>query len=135
VVVEAALTGPELSVFALCDGYNFRVLGLARDHKRAQDGDRGPTTRVMGADSPVPVLDRGLLAEVERRVFAPVLAGMVDEGTPYRGFLYAGLMLTPDGPRVLEFNCRLGDPEAQPLLIRLQSNFLPLLLAATYGPP
>jgi phosphoribosylamine--glycine ligase len=133
VVLESLLAGPEISVFALCDGYNFRILGVAQDHKRAYDGDRGPNTGGMGAYSPVPGVGPELLREVVARVLAPTLAGMVDEGTPYRGFLYAGLMLTDAGPKLLEYNCRLGDPEAQVLLPRIGSDFLELLLACDGG--
>jgi phosphoribosylamine--glycine ligase len=132
VLLEETLQGPELSVFALSDGYSFRFLGCARDHKRAFDGDRGPNTGGMGAYAPV-ALDPGLQEEIEARIFGPTLAGLVDEGTPYRGFLYAGLMLTADGPQVLEFNCRLGDPEAQVLLPRLRTDLLRLLRAADRG--
>ncbi len=133
VLLETALRGPELSVFALCDGYNYRLLGVAQDHKRAYDGDRGPNTGGMGAYSPVPGVTPELLRDIEARVLAPTLSGMVDEGTPYRGFLYAGLMLTADGPQVLEFNCRLGDPEAQVLLPRFAGDFLELLLCCEAG--
>jgi phosphoribosylamine---glycine ligase len=133
VVLEAMLTGPELSLFALCDGYSYRILGCARDHKRAYDGDEGPNTGGMGAYSPVPEIDDELLSTIGGRVFAPTLAGLVDEGAPYRGFLYAGLMLTSEGPQVLEFNCRLGDPEAQVVLPRVRSDLLELLLAVDSG--
>jgi phosphoribosylamine--glycine ligase len=133
VVLEEALHGPEISVFAISDGYTYRVLGVAQDHKRAYDGDRGPNTGGMGAYSPVPGLDPALLQDIESRILAPTLAGMVDEGTPYRGFLYLGLMLTENGPRVLEYNCRLGDPEAQVLLPRLRCDFLELVVAASHG--
>jgi phosphoribosylamine--glycine ligase len=133
VVLETALTGPEVSVFALCDGYNLRLLGAAQDHKRAFDGDRGPNTGGMGAFAPVPGLPDDFFATVNSQVLVPVLAGALEDGMPYRGFLYAGLMRTPDGVRVLEFNCRLGDPEAQVLLPRLQSDLLALLQAADAG--
>ncbi|HZM16031.1 MAG TPA: phosphoribosylamine--glycine ligase [Candidatus Krumholzibacteria bacterium] len=133
VVLEDLLVGEELSVFVLTDGYNHRLLGCAQDHKRAFDGDRGPNTGGMGAYSPVPHLQDEVLAAVESRILAPTLAGMLDEGQPYRGFLYLGLMLTTAGPQVLEYNCRLGDPEAQVLLPRLRSDFLALLLAAAAG--
>ena len=133
VVLEDLLVGEELSVFVLTDGYNHRLLGCAQDHKRAFDGDRGPNTGGMGAYSPVPHLQDGVLAAVESRILAPTLAGMLDEGQPYRGFLYLGLMLTAAGPQVLEYNCRLGDPEAQVLLPRLRSDFLASLLAAAAG--
>ncbi len=133
VLLEQALTGPELSVFALSDGYSYRLLGLAQDHKRAFDGDRGPNTGGMGAYSPVPFVDAALLEDIHNRILAPTLAGLVDEGAPYRGFLYAGLMLTPSGPQVLEYNCRLGDPEAQVLLPRFRADWLRLLDAAEQG--
>ena len=133
VVLEDLLVGEELSVFVLTDGHNHRILGCAQDHKRAFDGDRGPNTGGMGAYSPVPHLQDVVIAAVESRILAPTLAGMVDEGNPYRGFLYLGLMLTAAGPQVLEYNCRLGDPEAQVLLPRLRSDFLQLLLAAVAG--
>jgi phosphoribosylamine--glycine ligase len=133
VVVEEALSGPEISVFALSDGYSYRLLGVAQDHKRARDGDQGPNTGGMGAYAPVPGIEPALLRDVEARIVAPTLAGMVDEGTPYRGFLYAGLMLTARGPMVLEFNCRLGDPEAQVVLPRLRGDLLRLLVAADRG--
>ena len=133
VVLETSLTGPEISVFALCDGYNYRLLGVAQDHKRAYDGDLGPNTGGMGAYSPVPGVGPELLGEVVARVLVPTLAGMVDEGAPYRGFLYMGLMLTESGPQLLEYNCRLGDPEAQVLLPRLDSDCLELLLACDAG--
>jgi phosphoribosylamine--glycine ligase len=133
VVVEDALEGMELSLFALSDGYNHRILGCAQDYKRAFDGDRGPNTGGMGAFSPVPVVDGPLLRDIESRILVPTLAGILDEGAPYRGFLYLGLMLTSEGPQVLEYNCRLGDPEAQVLLPRLRSDFLALVLACDAG--
>ena len=133
VIVEEMLHGPELSVFALADGYNLRVLGCARDHKRAHDGDLGPNTGGMGAYAPVPEVGRALERDIEARILMPTLVGLLDEGLPYRGFLYAGLMLTATGPQVLEFNCRLGDPEAQVLLPRVESDWLDLLLAADGG--
>ena len=133
VVVEDALEGVELSVFAITDGYNHRILGCAQDYKRARDGDRGPNTGGMGAYSPVPFVDDSLLRDIERRILAPTLAGMIDAGAPYRGFLYLGLMLTGAGPMMLEYNCRLGDPEAQVLLPRLRSDLLTLVLAAEAG--
>ncbi len=133
VVLEDMLVGEELSVFALTDGYNYRLLGCAQDHKRAFDGDRGPNTGGMGAYSPVPHVPESVLQAVVNRVLVPTLVGMLEEGIPYRGFLYLGLMLTPAGPQVLEYNCRLGDPEAQVLLPRLRSDFLDLVLACLDG--
>lgn len=116
VVIEERMQGPELSVFALCDGERGWILGSARDHKRVGDGDKGPNTGGMGALAPSPLATPELLAQVRREVLEPVLRGMAAEGRPYRGILYLGIMLTTDGPRVIEFNCRLGDPESQALL-------------------
>ncbi|MDI3298668.1 MAG: phosphoribosylamine--glycine ligase [Bacillota bacterium] len=115
-VLEEYLEGRELSVFALADGRRHLLLGAARDHKRLLEGDRGPNTGGMGACAPVPGVDEPLLERIERRILAPALEGLAEEGAPFRGFLYAGLMLTREGPQVLEFNARLGDPEAQALL-------------------
>jgi len=133
VIIEAALCGPEVSVFAITDGYNYRVLGCAQDHKRAFDHDRGPNTGGMGAYSPVPLLAPEALRQIEREILAPTLVGMLDEGAPYRGFLYLGLMLTETGPQLLEYNCRLGDPEAQVVLPRIRTDVLDLVFAADEG--
>jgi phosphoribosylamine--glycine ligase len=133
VVVEELLDGEELSVFALCDGRRVLPLGAARDFKRIGDGDTGPNTGGMGSYTPVPGFDA---AEVERLVDAihrPVLAELTRRGSPFSGVLFAGLMLTDDGPRVLEFNCRFGDPEAQSLLPLLAGDLLDLLAAAATG--
>jgi phosphoribosylamine--glycine ligase len=130
VVVEEFLEGEELSLLALCDGENVLPLAPAQDYKRIHDGDRGPNTGGMGSYSPVPGIDA---AEAERLVDAvhrPVIAAMARRGTPFRGVLYAGLMLTASGPRVLEFNCRFGDPEIQAVLPRLRSDLLQLCLAS-----
>ena len=133
VVVEELLTGPEASVIALVDGERVRVLPPAQDHKRIFDGDRGPNTGGMGAFCPTPTVDDALLADVERLVLLPTVREMARRGTPFRGALYAGLMLTRDGPRVLEFNARFGDPETQPILMRVQGDIVPALLAAARG--
>ena len=133
IVLEECLTGPEVSFFALCDGERAVPLGSAQDHKRIFDDDRGPNTGGMGAFSPSPLVDAPLADRVMREIVAPVLAGMRAEGTPYRGFLYAGLMLTCDGPRVIEFNVRFGDPEAQVVIPRLAGPLAPLLAAAADG--
>lgn len=130
VVIEERLTGEEVSLFALCDGTDAVLLGAARDHKRAGDGDTGPNTGGMGAFSPVPGFDPQPAFD---RIIRPVLAAMAERGTPFRGFLFAGLMLTADGAKLIEFNVRLGDPEAQCLLPRLRSDLLPALLAACDG--
>jgi phosphoribosylamine---glycine ligase len=133
VVVEEYLEGPEVSVFAVSDGATAVALEPARDHKRLGDGDTGPNTGGMGCYSPVPDLPASLVDDALATVIRPVVAAMAAEGTPFRGFLYAGLVLTPAGPRVLEFNVRLGDPEAQVLLPRLDEDLLPLLAAAAHG--
>src|SRR5207244_2746459 len=112
-VIEECLSGPEVSFFLVCDGTRALSLGSAQDHKRIFDDDRGPNTGGMGAFAPSPLFDAAVEARVMREIVDPVLAGMAAEGHPFRGFLYVGLMLTPDGPQVIEFNVRLGDPEAQ----------------------
>jgi phosphoribosylamine---glycine ligase len=132
-VVEERLAGREASVIAVCDGTRAVALPAARDHKRLCDGDRGPNTGGMGAYSPLPDLDDAAVEAVLDTVHRPVLAEMTRRGTPFRGFLYAGLMLTRDGPVLLEFNVRLGDPEAQVVLPRLAAPLGPLLLAAAHG--
>jgi phosphoribosylamine---glycine ligase len=131
-VVEELLEGDELSVFAICDGARALPLAPARDFKRAYDGDEGPNTGGMGAYSPVPMLGLDVDAIVEA-VHEPVLHELADRGTPFIGLLYAGLMLTEDGPRVLEFNCRFGDPETQVILPRLDGDLLGTLAAAASG--
>jgi phosphoribosylamine--glycine ligase len=133
VVIEERLEGPEASVIALSDGERVRILPPAQDHKRIFDGDRGPNTGGMGAFSPTPTVNSALLAEVEERVLLPTVREMARRGTPFRGALYAGLMLTPAGPKVLEFNARFGDPETQPILMRLRGDLVPALLAAARG--
>jgi len=134
VVVEERLRGPEASVIALCDGRLALALPAARDHKRLGDGDTGPNTGGMGAYSPLPDVDDGLVAEVVARFHRPALAELARRGTPFRGALYAGLILTADrGPVLLEFNARLGDPEAQAILPRVAVPLAPLLLAAARG--
>jgi phosphoribosylamine--glycine ligase len=131
-VVEELLEGDELSVFAICDGARALPLAPARDFKRAFDGDEGPNTGGMGAYSPVPMLGFDVEAIVEA-VHAPVLLELAERGTPFIGLLYAGLMLTDDGPQVLEFNCRFGDPETQVILPRLDGDLLGALAAAASG--
>jgi len=132
VVLEERLEGPELSVFAISDGENVTLAGTARDYKRRFDGDRGPNTGGMGCVSPGDE-DPELLARIRRDILEPTITGLAEEGRAYRGILYAGLMLTTDGPRVLEFNVRFGDPEAQAVLPRLDSDLLPVLHAAATG--
>jgi phosphoribosylamine--glycine ligase len=133
VVVEERLHGPELSVFGVCDGARVIPLMAARDYKRAREGDEGPNTGGMGAYSPPAGVTDDLLSEVTDQVLRPTLAELARRGHDYRGVLYAGLMLTSDGVRVLEFNARFGDPEAQVLLPRLTSDLVPLLQAAAMG--
>ena len=133
VVIEECLVGPEVSFFVLCDGERGLPLGSAQDHKRAFDNDEGPNTGGMGALSPSPLVDDALVERVMRTVVDPVLAGMRAEGMPFAGVLYCGLMLTADGPKVIEFNVRFGDPEAQVVLPMLPGDLAPLLLAAASG--
>jgi phosphoribosylamine---glycine ligase len=133
VVLEECLSGPEVSFFALCDGVRALPLRSAQDHKRIFDDDRGPNTGGMGAFSPSPLLDDALQAQVMREVVDSVLRGLAAEGHPYRGFLYAGLMLTCNGPKVIEFNVRFGDPEAQVVLPAIEGRLAPHLAAAAAG--
>ena len=132
-VIEECLVGAELSFFALCDGVHAIPLGGAQDHKRVGDGDRGPNTGGMGAFSPVPALTPALQDDIMARIVRPTLAAMAARGTPFRGILFAGLMLTADGPKLIEYNVRFGDPECQALLLRLRSDLLPALVAACEG--
>ena len=128
-VIEQRISGPEASLFALLDGENAILMATAEDHKRAFDGDTGPNTGGMGAISPAPRLSAERENEVMERVVKPVARGMHDQGTPYRGVLYVGLMLTETGPHVIEFNCRFGDPEAQVILPRLRTDIVSAMLA------
>ena len=133
VVIEERLTGQETSIMAFCDGDSYRTMPASQDHKRVFDGDEGPNTGGMGAYSPVPFATSELVAQVEREVMAPTLAGMREEGSPFVGILYAGLMLTDDGPKVLEFNVRLGDPETQVILPLLETDLLGVAEACVDG--
>jgi phosphoribosylamine--glycine ligase len=134
VVIEEFLAGEEVSFIVMADGQHALALATSQDHKRRDDADRGPNTGGMGAYSPAPLVTPILHARIMREVIEPALQGLAAQGTPYTGFLYAGLMIAPDGaPQVLEFNCRLGDPEAQPLLMRLQSDLTQLCAAALAG--
>jgi phosphoribosylamine---glycine ligase len=132
-VLEECLTGPEASFFVLSDGRRALFLGTAQDHKRIFDGDRGANTGGMGAFAPSPLVDAEVHARVMGEVVEPVIAGMARESCPFRGFLYVGLMLTAEGPKVIEFNARLGDPEAQVVLPLIDGELLPLLMAAADG--
>ncbi|CAH2601183.1 phosphoribosylamine--glycine ligase [Rhodovastum atsumiense] len=133
VVIEECLVGEEVSLFALCDGTHAIPLGAAQDHKRVGDGDTGPNTGGMGAYSPPPALPPALEAAAMERIIRPALAELAAQGTPFRGILFAGLMLTADGPKLIEFNARFGDPECQTLLLRLKSDLLAALQAACDG--
>jgi len=133
VLLEERLFGEELSYYAICDGERFVGLGAAQDHKRIADGDSGENTGGMGAYSPVPCVDPALEREILERVVAPVVAGMRAEGHPYRGVLFCGLMIAGGKPRVIEFNVRFGDPETQALVLRLESDLVPLLDQAARG--
>lgn len=132
-VVEECLQGPEVSFFALCDGTHAIPIATAQDHKRIFDDDRGPNTGGMGAFAPSPLVDRGMEAHIMREIVQPVIAGMRAESSEYRGFLYVGLMLTCNGPKVIEFNVRFGDPEAQAVMPLIDGDLLPWLRAAAAG--
>ncbi len=133
VVVETRLTGREISVLAFCDGKTAITMPVARDHKRAYDGDVGPNTGGMGAYTPTPDVDPALIKQIRQTVLQPVVDGMAAEGMPYVGVLYAGVMLTVDGPRVLEFNCRFGDPETQVILPLLETDLVTIGEACIAG--
>lgn len=134
IVIEEFLPGEEASFIVMASGTQVAAFATSQDHKRRDDGDQGPNTGGMGAYSPAPVVTPALHARVMREVIEPTLRGLAEEGTPYLGFLYAGLMIAPDGtPNVLEFNCRFGDPETQPIMARLQSDLTELCDAALDG--
>lgn len=134
VVIEEFLQGEEASFIVLCDGEHALALATSQDHKRLKDADQGPNTGGMGAYSPAPVVTPAVHQRAMDEVILPTLRGMKADGIPYTGFLYAGLMITPDGAvKTLEFNCRMGDPETQPIMMRLRSNLAQVLLAATRG--
>ena len=132
-VIEALLVGEEASFFAFCDGNVAVPLMSAQDHKAAFDGDKGPNTGGMGAYAPAPVMTRAMTATVMERIVDPTIAGMKAEGRPFKGVLYAGLMITDEGPQLIEFNVRFGDPECQVLMPRLMSDLLPALVATADG--
>jgi phosphoribosylamine--glycine ligase len=133
VVIEERLEGEEASLFAITDGETVLPLLPAQDHKRAGEGDTGPNTGGMGAYCPAPVMTPELVETAMGTILRPAIAEMARRGTPYRGLLYAGLMITADGPRLIEFNARFGDPECQPLMLMLKSDLLPVLRAAAEG--
>jgi phosphoribosylamine--glycine ligase len=133
VVLEECLSGPEVSFFSICDGRRAAPLMSAQDHKRIFDNDQGPNTGGMGAFAPSPLIDEGMQARVMRDIVEPVIKGLREEGHEYRGFLYAGLMLTAEGPKVIEFNVRFGDPEAQVVIPMIDEPLAPRLAAAAEG--
>ena len=133
VVVEEFMVGEEASFFALSSGSSVVPLAAAQDHKTVFDDDRGPNTGGMGAYTPVPLVDAELQARIMREIIEPTLAALAAEGAPYQGVLYAGLMLTKEGPKVVEFNCRFGDPECQPIMMRMEDDLVPLLAAVARG--
>ena len=133
VVIEQFLTGEEASFFALTDGTAIVPFGTAQDHKRVGEGDQGPNTGGMGAYSPAPVLTEALREQVMREIVEPTVRTMREEGMPYSGVLYAGLMLTKDGPQLIEYNARFGDPECQVLMMRLESDLVEIMLACAQG--
>jgi phosphoribosylamine--glycine ligase len=133
IVIEEMLSGPECSVLAFVQKRTIYLLEPAQDHKPVDDGDTGPMTGGMGAYSPTPVVNSTIMAQIERDIFVPVVDGLLREGIDYEGCLYAGLMLTANGPKVLEFNCRFGDPEAQPLMMRLQTDLVDVMVAMAEG--
>ncbi|MAO65952.1 MAG: phosphoribosylamine--glycine ligase [Balneola sp.] len=132
-VIEEFMVGEEASVFAISDGESWKVIGNAQDHKRIGEGDTGLNTGGMGAYSPAPVVTDEILKQVEDEIIAPTISGMKEEGNPYSGILYCGLMITAEGPKVVEYNCRFGDPECQVILPRMKSDVLEVIAACTEG--
>lgn len=133
VVIEEFMEGEEASLFALCDGEHALALAGAQDHKRVFDGDKGPNTGGMGAYSPAPILDAAMVDRAMREIVLPTVHALAADGAPYKGVLYAGLMIGPQGPRLVEYNCRFGDPECQVLMMRLKSDIVPALMACADG--
>lgn len=133
VVIEEFLEGEEASFFALVDGMHALPLAAAQDHKRVGDGDTGPNTGGMGAYSPAPIMDEAMIKRTMREIIEPTVAAMAKRGIPFKGVLFAGLMITADGPKLIEYNVRFGDPETQVLMLRLKSDLLPALLACVDG--
>jgi len=133
VVIEEFMTGEEASFFALVDGEHALPLVAAQDHKAVFDGDEGPNTGGMGAYTPAPVVDKAMSQRIMEEIIEPTIRGMAADGRPYKGVLFAGLMITDEGPKLIEYNCRFGDPECQPLMMRLKSDLLEVLLAAADG--
>jgi phosphoribosylamine---glycine ligase len=133
IVIEEFMEGPEVSLFALCDGKTATLFGYAQDHKRAYDGDKGPNTGGMGTYAPTPVMNDAMAAEVMKHIVQPTMDGMAAENAPFKGVLFAGLMLTPQGIKLLEYNVRFGDPETQVLMARFSGDLYKVLLACSKG--
>ncbi|NBU99605.1 MAG: phosphoribosylamine--glycine ligase, partial [Spirochaetia bacterium] len=133
VVIEEFMEGEEASIFAICDGNDFLVLPAAQDHKRAHDGDKGPNTGGMGAYAPAPILNDKILEKVKQKIFRPMLNGLKKMGYPYKGLLYAGLMINNNEPKVVEFNARFGDPETQAIMLLLEDDLLQIMLESANG--
>ena len=129
IVIEECLYGQEVSFMVITDGKHFLSFLTSQDHKRLADNNRGPNTGGMGAYTPVPFLDKKLITQIEREIVVPTIKAMAKEGYPYEGILYPGLILTREGPKVLEYNCRFGDPETQPLMMQLESDLVEIILA------
>lgn len=132
-VVEEFLSGEEASFFVLCDGENILPFGTAQDHKRVGEGDTGPNTGGMGAYSPAPIMDDNMIKRTIDEIILPTVKGMSEEGAPFKGVFFAGLMITDKGPELIEYNVRFGDPECQTLMVRLESDIVPALMACTDG--
>ena len=132
-VIEEFMEGEEASVFAICDGSSFKVIGNAQDHKRVGEGDTGLNTGGMGAYSPAPIATQEILEITDRDIIKPTIDGMKAEGYPYQGILYVGLMITDEGPKVVEYNCRFGDPECQVIIPRMKSDLLEVIASCTEG--
>jgi len=133
VIIEQLLEGEEASIFAISDGSNFVILPSSQDHKRVFDNDEGPNTGGMGAYSPAPVVTESIYEEVKKTILTPVIEGMKSEGTQFKGLLYAGVIITTEGPKVIEFNVRFGDPEAQAVIPLIGEEFLDLLIGSADG--
>ena len=133
IIIEELLSGPECSILCFVDGKSIYIMETAQDHKPVDDGDTGAMTGGMGAYSPTPVVNEKLMASIQRDILVPMVGGLAREEIQYKGVLYAGLMLTPAGPKVLEFNCRFGDPETQPLMARLKTDIIDIMLAVIDG--
>ena len=129
IIIEECLYGQEISFMVITDGKDFQSFSTSQDHKRLLDSDRGPNTGGMGAYTPVPFVDEKLIKQIEKEIVAPTIKGMAKEGCLYQGILYPGLILTREGPKVLEYNCRFGDPETQPLMMQLESDLVEIFLA------